>query len=151
MQTQWPWDITGRRWAERRWPKGALRGGDTNDAQQPEIADFFAELNELRIKAAPRAGDEMPFVITMSHFVPRQADARGAHVATAKHKPWGLKTIEVPGKSLDVPRHSMRFKLTRQALVMFGVPGVLSWPAAPMSGGPGLDLSSRVRWSHGMS
>ncbi|CAE7555177.1 unnamed protein product [Symbiodinium sp. KB8] len=90
MQTQWPWDITGR--------------GDTNDAQQPEIADFFLSLNERRIAAAPPAArdalkraevvaeeakqaqldgkvlpplpktkdDDEIFVVTMSHFVPRQ-------------------------------------------------------------------------------
>ena len=88
MQTQWPWDITGR--------------GDTNDAQQPEIADFFASLNQRRVKVAPtsaleglkkaeteaeeakqaqlegrmlkaKAKEEVgPYVITMSHFVPRQ-------------------------------------------------------------------------------
>lgn len=91
-QTQWPWDITGR--------------GDTNDAQQHEIADFFASLNARRIDAAPfdavdfmkkmaeekavdnededdydqvsvstkhvDAGQTTPFVIAMSHFVPRQ-------------------------------------------------------------------------------
>mmetsp|Transcript_42728 Transcript_42728/g.99681 ORF Transcript_42728/g.99681 Transcript_42728/m.99681 type:complete len:1322 (+) Transcript_42728:19-3984(+) len=90
MQTQWPWDITGR--------------GDTNDAQQPEIADFFLSLNQRRIAAAPSAAldalkraevvaqeakqaqldgrvlpplpktkdDDEIFVVTMSHFVPRQ-------------------------------------------------------------------------------
>lgn len=88
MQTQWPWDITGR--------------GDTNDAQQPEIADFFASLNNRRVSVAPPGALEAlrkveadaeevkqaqvegrvpkaktkadlgPFVITMSHFVPRQ-------------------------------------------------------------------------------
>ncbi|CAJ1437166.1 unnamed protein product [Effrenium voratum] len=88
MQTQWPWDITGR--------------GDTNDAQQPEIADFFASLNQRRLGCAPAAAlaalrkaeeiaaeakqaqlegkpppkqskdSDGPFVITMSHFLPRQ-------------------------------------------------------------------------------
>eukprot|EP00913_Durusdinium_trenchii_P023163 g21743.t1 len=87
MQTQWPWDITGR--------------GDTNDAQQPEIADFFASLNKRRVSLSPPSAlealkraeaeaeeakqaqlegrlpkkakaDPGTFVITMSHFVPRQ-------------------------------------------------------------------------------
>lgn len=55
VQTQWPWDITGR--------------GDTHDAQQPEIADFFLGLNARRLEVAPRDGS---FVVTLSHFVPRQ-------------------------------------------------------------------------------
>eukprot|EP00931_Biecheleriopsis_adriatica_P066979 TRINITY_DN41192_c0_g1_i1.p1 TRINITY_DN41192_c0_g1~~TRINITY_DN41192_c0_g1_i1.p1 ORF type:complete len:1056 (-),score=159.03 TRINITY_DN41192_c0_g1_i1:74-3241(-) len=61
VQTQWPWGITG--------------SGDTNDAQQPEIADFFAELNLRRLKsvpAPPAEGERGPFVVTLSHFVPRQ-------------------------------------------------------------------------------
>mmetsp|Transcript_148450 Transcript_148450/g.377577 ORF Transcript_148450/g.377577 Transcript_148450/m.377577 type:complete len:1830 (+) Transcript_148450:84-5573(+) len=86
IQTQWMWDITGR--------------GDTNDAQQHEIADFFAGLNARRINVAParavealkRAAieaelaamdapplqkkddkvDKAPSVISMSHFIPRQ-------------------------------------------------------------------------------
>eukprot|EP00930_Biecheleria_cincta_P069464 TRINITY_DN57201_c0_g1_i1.p1 TRINITY_DN57201_c0_g1~~TRINITY_DN57201_c0_g1_i1.p1 ORF type:complete len:1374 (-),score=273.72 TRINITY_DN57201_c0_g1_i1:412-4533(-) len=67
LQTQWPWDITGR--------------GDTHDAQQPEIADFFSMLNARRLALAPKRASLAPYdagdvgdptIITMSHFVPRQ-------------------------------------------------------------------------------
>mmetsp|Transcript_57395 Transcript_57395/g.170795 ORF Transcript_57395/g.170795 Transcript_57395/m.170795 type:complete len:1558 (-) Transcript_57395:182-4855(-) len=44
IQTSWPWDITGR--------------GDTNDAQQHEIADWFAALNERRLEVAPKEAIE---------------------------------------------------------------------------------------------
>jgi len=87
-QTMWPWDITG--------------SGDTNDAQQPEIADFFQRLNSRRVSTAPatavealrqaeaewkilqegqtvssrrankKVHNKAPTVISMSHFVPRQ-------------------------------------------------------------------------------
>jgi len=73
IQTMWPWDLTGR--------------GDTHDAQQHEIADFFHKLNERRLKIAPReaidahqavGGGELTKdnpdslrVIGMSHFLPR--------------------------------------------------------------------------------
>jgi len=87
-QTMWPWDITG--------------SGDTNDAQQSEIADFFQRLNSRRVSTAPatavealrqaeaewkilqegqtvssrrankKVHNKAPTVISMSHFVPRQ-------------------------------------------------------------------------------
>ena len=80
VQCSWPWDLTGR--------------GDSNDSQQTEIADFFAGLNERRIRIAPPEAleaararptevqegvpresevlERAPTVLTMSHFVPRQ-------------------------------------------------------------------------------
>jgi len=68
IQTSWPWDLIGC--------------GDSNDAQQHEIADFFLGLNSRRLRLAPRLEEtatgaasrssSMLHIITFSHFVPRQ-------------------------------------------------------------------------------